>query len=238
MVKHIPLLKSLLKYDINTSDSSVRSCHDFLFEDGSWVIRYLAMDTRKWLPGRQVLISPISIRKIDPLKKNIRLDLTKKQIKGAPSLESDPPVSRQYKFDYNRYYSWSGYWIGAKLWGLKAHPKAHPKALKNDTIIENSKKERSSVASLRSVKEVSGYQVNVRDDTFGQIQDFLINTESWYISYLVIDAGDSIPGAASIIVAPNWVDEISWVENIVSIRMTREQIESSPQIEWQTQHKI
>ena len=50
-------------YTIAARDGELGAMHDFCFDDESWVVRYLVHDTRVWLPGRRVLISPISIQR-------------------------------------------------------------------------------------------------------------------------------------------------------------------------------
>lgn len=42
-------------------DGRIGSIEAMLFDDVSWIIRYLVVDTGSWLPGRRVLISPISV---------------------------------------------------------------------------------------------------------------------------------------------------------------------------------
>ena len=41
-----------------TATSAVK---DFLFDDQSWKIRWMVVDTGDWLPGRKVLIHPSAI---------------------------------------------------------------------------------------------------------------------------------------------------------------------------------
>mgnify|MGYP001457131976 CR=1 FL=1 len=44
---------------IAATDGEIGSVQDLYFDDHGWTIRYLMVDTGTWLPGRQVLISPI-----------------------------------------------------------------------------------------------------------------------------------------------------------------------------------
>ena len=50
-------LKSLLDFSIGTVDEEIGKVHSFLFDDRRWCVRYLVADTRRWLPGRKVLIA-------------------------------------------------------------------------------------------------------------------------------------------------------------------------------------
>ena len=48
--------------NIAATDGDIGSVDDLYFDDLTWTIRYLVVDTGTWLPGRQVLISPRSVR--------------------------------------------------------------------------------------------------------------------------------------------------------------------------------
>ena len=48
-------------YTLDAIDSTLGQCSDFLFDDQHWTIRYMVADTRRWLPGRKVLVSPIAM---------------------------------------------------------------------------------------------------------------------------------------------------------------------------------
>jgi hypothetical protein len=50
-------VKELQGYAIRAIDGDIGQVHDFYFDDQSWLIRYLVVDTGNWLPGRRVLIS-------------------------------------------------------------------------------------------------------------------------------------------------------------------------------------
>ena len=46
---------------IAASDGRIGAVKDFLFDDRSWKIRWMEVDTGHWLPGRKVLIHPSAI---------------------------------------------------------------------------------------------------------------------------------------------------------------------------------
>ncbi|MDX1402483.1 MAG: PRC-barrel domain-containing protein, partial [Kiloniellales bacterium] len=62
--------------DILAKDGSIGKSHDFFFDDHSWTVRYLVVDTG-WLFGRRVLVSPEAITAVDVSEKEIAVDLTK-----------------------------------------------------------------------------------------------------------------------------------------------------------------
>lgn len=189
-----------------------------------WV-RYLVADTRKWLPGRKVLISPISIGSVEAMGMTVHVGLSKEQIENAPPLDSDAPVSRQYEIFFNRYYDWADYWVGSRIWGNDLYPRS----LQSLRDLPQAEAGKDGESYLRSAQEVVGYRIHARDDDIGHIDDLLVEEGTWVIRYLVIDTSNWIPGSKRVIVDPNWVDSIDWAEQAIDVRMTKEQIESSPE---------
>ena len=94
---------------IAATDGEIGSVQDLYFDDHSWTIRYLVVDTGTWLPGRQVLISPRSIMAVTDEAK-IPVSLTKSQVENSPSADVDKPVERQYEEEYSQYYGYPYYW--------------------------------------------------------------------------------------------------------------------------------
>ncbi|HEV3349502.1 MAG TPA: PRC-barrel domain-containing protein, partial [Methylomirabilota bacterium] len=104
-------------------DGDLGSVADLYFDDLSWTVRYLVVDTGTWLPGRQVLISPLSVREAGD---KILVALTQAQVKDSPPVESDKPVNRQQEEAIARYYDQRYYWEGPYRWGLLAYPGMPP----------------------------------------------------------------------------------------------------------------
>ncbi len=77
---------------------------DFLFDDESWVVRYLVVQTGEWLSDRSVLISPIAIGHPARSYRTLRVPMTTDQVRNSPSVDTHEPVSRQYELEYFGYY--------------------------------------------------------------------------------------------------------------------------------------
>ena len=110
--------KTLTDYKLESLDGEIGKVKEFYFDDRQWTIRYLVADTGNWLAGRQVLISPYALNSVIKSEKHLSVDLTKKQIKDSPSLNSDKPVSSQFEESYYEYYGWPTYWSGPNMWGV------------------------------------------------------------------------------------------------------------------------
>src|SRR5438445_511484 len=85
------------------TDGEIGSVQDLYFDDLTWTVRYLIVDTGTWLPGRQVLISPRSVRSATD-ENRVPVALSKEQVKNSPSIDTDKPVDRQYEAQYSQYY--------------------------------------------------------------------------------------------------------------------------------------
>jgi hypothetical protein len=68
------------------------------------------VDTRKWLPGGKVLITPFWVERIDWLGKEVRLDLRGEDIKNSPPYDPYAPINREYEIRLYDFYGRPKYW--------------------------------------------------------------------------------------------------------------------------------
>src|SRR3546814_4982780 len=68
-------------------DGSLGDLHDVFFDDHSWQVRYLVVDTGNWLPGRRVLVSPEAVERIDGSEEKVAVGLSKQDLQESPSVE-------------------------------------------------------------------------------------------------------------------------------------------------------
>ncbi len=221
-------LKDLESYKVSAVDGDVGRVTDFLFDDEQWTTRYLVTDTSGyWEVAHQVLISPISFRRVDWETRLFHVGLTQDKVKNSPSVDLAKPVSRQYERAYSQYYGWPYYWgtgaIGA--WNMGAYPYA----LAASTMKEEPQPtdEAHNDPHLRSAKEVAGYHVHGSDGVIGHIADFIVDDETWTIRYLVVDTRNWWFGK-KVLVAPHWAQKVSWSDSMVYLDLTRDAIKNSP----------
>ena len=214
--------KTLKGYKLNSRDGDIGKVKEFYFDDRHWTVRYLVADTGNWLTGRQVLLSPYSLGAMDHEAKEIVVDLTKKQIEGSPSVDSDKPVSRQFERSYHGYYRMPTYWGGPYSWG------AYPYPMRDQARWgESTKDEKAWDPSLRSTHDVSGYHLQATDGEIGHVEDFVIDAETWAIRYLIVDTRNWWPGK-KVLISPQWIDRVSWSNSKIIITLSREAIKQSP----------
>jgi hypothetical protein len=83
---------------------------------------------------------------------------------------------------------------------------------------------------LRGVKEVTGYHIEAADGAIGRVEDFFVDEENWRIYYLLLDTNNWLPGG-KVLIAPDWISDISWSDSIVRVNATREQVKNSPEFD-------
>jgi hypothetical protein len=223
-------VKDLRGYVIRATDGVIGRVDDFYFDDEDWSIRYLVVDTGRWLSGRKVLISPIAIGSPDWMLQELPVSLTKTQVKRSPDIDTRKPVSRQHEAEYSRYYGYPHYWGGAGFWGMGAYP-GDPTA--GDTIKEELRAAAAHAprladdSHLRSTNVVIGYQVHATDGDIGRIDDLLVDDHTWAIRYLIVDTNRWWTGRRVLIV-PRWIDDVSWSTATVSVDLARHAIKGAP----------
>jgi uncharacterized protein (DUF2249 family) len=223
-------LKQLYGNKLGASDGEIGQVKDFYFDDQSWAIRYLIADTGTWLPGRQVLISPYSIGRLDQGEKVLRVNLTRKQIENSPSIESRKPVSRQYEEEYYRYFGWPYYWQGDALWGLSGFPilELPPNISANEVAHMIGPQPEPPDVHLRSAQAVIGYQLwTTEQGVMGYVCDFMLNDQTWAIDQLTIKTGHRFSGKEVLISAKD-VDRISYDESTIFATFTRKVAAPTP----------
>lgn len=221
--------------DIAARDGSLGDVHDLMFDDHSWTLRYLVIDTGNWLPGRRVIVSPSSVETIAPKGDKVSLALTKEEIRGSPGIDADAPVSRQNEIALADHFRWPYYWdeFPATFGGAPLIPMLQTQTeLESDGPrrgAEQAQWERSD-PNLRSAKEVEGYHVAALDGDIGHISDFLFSEEDWTLRYLVVDTRNWLPGR-KVLAAPAWIRGIDWSRQKLLVDAYKETIEQAPRYE-------
>jgi hypothetical protein len=215
--------KTLTDYKLDSLDGETGRVEEFYFDDKYWVVRYLVADAGRWLTGRHVLLSPYALGAVSNEKHRVTVDLTKKQIEGSPPLDRDKPVSRQFEESYYGYYGWPMYWGGPYMWGPYPYITRDREQWKNHT-----KAGRNWDPHLRSTAAVAGYKIEAKDGAIGHVEDFVIDDETWAIRYLIVDTRNWWPGKR-VLIAPEWIERVSWSESRVFIHLSREAIKQSPE---------
>jgi len=212
---------------VAAADGDVGEVVDVFFDDRTWTVRWLVVDTGTWLPGRRVLISPISVRAVDAEHRRVAVELTRAQVEGSPGVDADQPVSRQKEIEFYRYYSYPYYWAGPLRWGPAPAPADLPLAAGAPPPQEPPGPAAADDARLRSAEEVEDYVIAARDGDIGHVDDFLVDESAWAIRWVVVDTTDWWPGG-TVLVAPEWIGDVRWEDSRLVVDLSREAIRGAP----------
>jgi hypothetical protein len=92
---HLHSASEVQGYYVAATDGEIGHVEDLLIDDRDWNVNLIGIDTRNWLPGRKVVISPGWLRGIDWPNRQIEVDLSRDQIRESP--EYDPhAVDQRY----------------------------------------------------------------------------------------------------------------------------------------------
>jgi hypothetical protein len=221
MLRNVTRLKG---FEIRARDGWIGALDQFYFDDESWGIRYLVVNTGDWLADRLVLVSPLALRQAKWETRQLVVALTKKQVEDSPSIDTHKPVSRQHEAAYLGYYGYPYYWAGPNYpAGLGVQREAEAEAAKGGAGKE------SADTHLRSTEAVTGYHIEAADGEIGHVSDFIVDDETWAIRYLQVDTRNWWPGK-KVLVSPQWINRVSWPDAKVYVDLTRESIKNGP--EW------
>jgi uncharacterized protein YrrD len=108
---HLRSSAAVSGYDIQASDGSIGHVKDFIFDDESWAIRYLVVDTRNWWPGgRKVLVATRWIDRIEWADNKVFTSLTREQVKASPEYHEADRLERADEKRLHDAYGREGYW--------------------------------------------------------------------------------------------------------------------------------
>src|SRR5665213_1127960 len=222
-------VKSLIGYTMGATDGEIGKVKELFFDDETWTVRYLVVETGSFLFGRKVLISPEALLSPDWKKGIFPVNLTIDQIKNSPDINTDEPVSRQQEIKLYDHYPWTGYWTGGLYAGgmLIPMPVYMQNNEKEDLI---PRKDVEGDSHLRSTKKVTGYNIQATDGEIGDVEDFCIDDSTWKIDFMIVDTGNWFPGK-KVLISPKWIKEISWIDSKVIIKALIEDVKSSPELD-------
>jgi uncharacterized protein YrrD len=226
---------------IDGADAEVGKVKDIFFDETTWDVRYLVVDTGGWLESRELLLAPVSLRGFELPGRHVTTHLTRQQVEDSPPVVSDMPLSRAYEERLHAHYGWSPYWtlpMTGAVPGLYTYPPmgevgAAPGAPGSDTLpkeVEDALQKRIDDADrqLRSFKDVKGSRIEATDGEIGHVSDALLDPSSWRLTHFIVDTRSWLPGR-QVVVDRGVVRAIRWEDSHVVVALTKEQIKGAPE---------
>jgi len=216
-------ISDLIGYAIRAKDGDLGKVDEFYFDDQTWTIRYVVVETGNWLSGRKVLLSLSAFGKPEPVSRTFSVDHTRTQVRNSPDVDTKRPIYRHQEVVLHEHYQWP--WPG----GYGGTFGTTPLPLSDDEVLakqENAESGRRDDPHLRSTRQITGYHIHATDGQIGHVQDFMVDDEDWAIRFLVADTHNWLPGK-KVILSPRWVKCLQWADSLVYFDLTRESIRKS-----------
>jgi hypothetical protein len=178
-IRPLIMANSLHGFEIHASDGALGRIEDFYFNDQTWKIYHMVVDLGNWLSGRKVLLLPELLGHADWRKKFIEARTTKELIRKSPDSDTVLPVGLQIERQKNQLLMQEPF-IPEAMWGMHQYIESSPFAGQNDD------------SHLRSTRILKGCAIESDDHkSVGSVLDFLVDTESWEIRFILLKADDS-----------------------------------------------
>jgi hypothetical protein len=209
------------------ADDPLGRVRDTYFGDRRWSIRHLVVETAHWPGHHRVLVSPWSVRGLDPRRHVVRTDLTRRELAESPDAESDRPVSHQHVVDLARYYGFYGFpyhWLGtapvSEQWRAAGGGEGAVVTLAPRRL-------RTGDPHLQSARAVLGYYVHANDDDVGHVVDFLFGDAAWAIRHVVVALRRGL-GRRCVLVPAGWVTRVRWAAGALGVALPGSVVRTAP----------
>lgn len=219
-------------YQVLASDGELGSVSDLLFDDASWTVRWLVVETGTWLSERRVLLPVSALGHPDATTRTFPVKLTMAQVKDSPDVDTQRPVSRQFETGAYEYYGFRPYWndelylSGFGYWGGIA-PLVTPQDAERREYELAQMLRAQDDPHLRSMAEVKGYHIHATDGEIGHLSDVMIEDSDWTLRYLIVDTSNWWQGE-QVLISPRSAESIIWSERLINLRVDRDRVRHSP----------
>lgn len=218
MTAHV---SGMLGQKLDASDGTVGAVRDLFFDEETWTVRYVVLETGKWLAKREVLLPSANVIRENKNGVTLKTAASKQDVEKSPDVSLQKPVSREMELLLGKYWQWTPYWTKGLTEEMAGNIESE--------ATERTKKEMEALSEshLRSVVELQGYRVAASDMTLGEISDFLLTDDDWTIDAMVVDTRRWLPGG-EVQIDRHHLGGIHWAEETIAVDMKSDEVRHAP----------
>jgi uncharacterized protein YrrD len=101
---HLRSANEVAGYGIAARDGSIGTVEDLLFDEQDWTIRFLVIDTRKWLPGRHVVVPVERVDHVSWGERAVFVELSQDEVRSSPEYDPDALLTPEHEAILNAHY--------------------------------------------------------------------------------------------------------------------------------------
>jgi hypothetical protein len=221
-------------FDVEAADGAAGTVRDLLFDDRSADVRYVVVDTGRFLASHPVLLDPSQVDRVDTRSRRLAVRPDREALRNAPEVEADPPVSQHTEDQVRAYFGLppvlavhGGFPLGL---GGRITGGREPNPVEAE-LEARTRQEQRRDPHLRSATELVGYGVEGTGGPIGTVDDVIVEADgAWTIRYFAVDTGRWLPGKRRL-VAVDWLRSVSFPERTVHVELDRERVREAPDID-------
>lgn len=213
---------ALQGYGIEAGTAEIGTLSDLLFDETTWQIKWVVVESGSWKCGRKIRIRPSYIETTDCQRQLVLLSLAKHEVKHSPGVRPEPTVSRQVQ---SRRLDDQACDTSPGTVGSERGKVARAGAFDLSPSLDTQQADRDR--HLRSMAALMGHQCRTEDSPIGRLEDLLIDDVAWDIRYLIVNARTLLPGK-HVLLSPCAVKQIGMSDSQIEINVSRDQVKASP----------
>jgi uncharacterized protein YrrD len=101
---HLRSANEVAGYKIEASDGSIGELDDLLFKEEDWTLQFLVIDTRKWLPGKHVVVPVDWVDRVSWGEHAVFVALTKDDVRRSPKYDPDVALTAELESGLHSHY--------------------------------------------------------------------------------------------------------------------------------------
>lgn len=197
-------IKNLIGYNVVAADGEIGTSNDFVIDDHTWSVRYLAVATDLISEERLLLLPAVILQRPDWAARMFPVSAATEQIKAAPLLKKDKPVTQSAAEQLAAHYASEPYWVRGPTEGLPPReqvPGDQPDASDEASVLSRPAVDQTHVVRARDLLEFS---VHGKEGEVGQVDDLIVSDDSWQLLYVASEVGLWL-GRQKILLAVEWL---------------------------------
>jgi uncharacterized protein YrrD len=101
---HLRSANEMAGYHIEATDGPIGHVRTVIFDDKTWELRFLIIDTHDWLAGRHVLISPDWVSRVSWEEHTAYVNLSREAIRESPEYEPAEMLTEEEEAELYHHY--------------------------------------------------------------------------------------------------------------------------------------
>lgn len=208
---------------MGATDGEIGKVKAFYFDEETWTIRYLVVETGNWPFSHKVLISTEVLLTNHSEQEVFAVILTKEQIKSSMDIGTADHLLHPKKINLHDHYPLK-YDDNVRNYAFD-NKESRYKVLSFEEDNKASEKPDPN-AHLRRSDKVIGYSIMAVDGKIGDLEDFIIDDGNWNLDFMVVDAGNLCPGK-KVIISQKRITETNWDTSSVIVNASVEDVKNS-----------